>query len=33
MKWIVVSVLARSIAIAVAGGGAFVIASYALDWL
>jgi hypothetical protein len=32
MRWIV-SILARVIAIAIAGAGAFVIATYALDWL
>jgi hypothetical protein len=34
MGWIVIaSILARGTAVAIAGAGAFVIASYALDWL
>jgi hypothetical protein len=30
---VIVSILGKGMAIAIAGGGAFVIADYALDWL
>ena len=34
MGWIAIaSIIGRGIAIALAGGGAFVVANYALDWL